>query len=125
MSQNTGTAQVSEWRELFDGLTKEYEGSEVTIEVLSEDFGDDYEAERLPLAYLEYDPKDDMFVVGVGGRDGRYPVILRHFVEHPKSIVLDTEYPDGLLVLEVIGGDDSRTLVSVYRSAATAGGERG
>ncbi len=46
---------------------KEREGQDVTIEVLSRDFGDELEARRLPLAYLAYDAKDD-----VGGHAARY-----------------------------------------------------
>ena len=68
----------------------------------------------MPFAYLEYDPKDDELNVGVGGRDGRYPVVLRHTVEHPRELRTDTVGPDVPLAVEVIGGDGSRTLVTLH-----------
>ena len=46
-------------------------GDEVTIELLDPEFGDAFEAERMPLAYIEYDEHADQASVGVGGRDGR------------------------------------------------------
>jgi hypothetical protein len=33
--------------------------------------------------------RDTSDVEAVGGRDGRYPVVLRHFVGHPQRIVAD------------------------------------
>jgi hypothetical protein len=84
----------SEWTTTLDSVTKAHQGEYVTIELLTEEFGDEYVAERMPFAYLEYDPKDDELNVGVGGRDGRYPVVLRHTVEHPRELRTDTVGPD-------------------------------
>ena len=56
----------------------EHQADDVTIEVVDPTFGPNQEAERLPLAYIEYDPKDDVVVVAVGGRTARYPVLLDH-----------------------------------------------
>jgi hypothetical protein len=42
-----------EWHELLDELTKVRAGDDVTIELLDADFGDEFEAERMPLAYIE------------------------------------------------------------------------
>jgi acetamidase/formamidase len=42
--------QKEDWHPLLDALTKVRAGDEVTIELLDADFGDEYEAERLPLA---------------------------------------------------------------------------
>ena len=81
------------WHEFFELVTKEHEASDVTIEVAGLDLGDQVEVEKLPLAYVEYDPKDDDFVVGVGGRDNRYPVVLDHIVSRPERIEVDTEIP--------------------------------
>jgi hypothetical protein len=43
-------------------------------------------AERLAFAYIDYDPKDDVVVIGVGGRTSRYPVVLRHLVYQPSTV---------------------------------------
>jgi hypothetical protein len=44
--------------------------------LLEAEFGDAFEAERMPLAYIEYDEHADEASVGVGGRDRRYRLCL-------------------------------------------------
>ncbi len=108
----------SQWQELLQGITKDRAGDDVTIEVLSRDFGDGLELERLPLGSLSYDPKDDVAIVTVGGRDGRLPAVLRHIVEHPQQIVAE-EVPAGrVLTLEIVGGDGDRTFVTLRPPSA-------
>ena len=55
-----------DWHRLLDELTKVRAGDDVTIELLDAEFGDDFEAERMPLAYIEYDEHADEASVGVG-----------------------------------------------------------
>ena len=56
-----------EWRNMLEMITKDFQGYDATIEILSPEDGDQPEAEHLPLAFVEYDPKDDAFIVGVVG----------------------------------------------------------
>jgi hypothetical protein len=102
-----------EWHKLLDELTLVRSGDDVTIELLDAEFGDEFEAERMPLAYVEYDEHADEASVGVGGRDGRYPVVLRHSIEHPTSILTDSKPPMPPLVVQIVGADGSETLVTV------------
>lgn len=102
-----------DWHRLLDELTKVRTGDDVTIELLDADFGDAFEAEQMPLAYIEYDEHADEASVGVGGRDGRYPVVLRHSIEHPISILTDSKPPRLPLVIQIVGADGSETLVTV------------
>lgn len=102
-----------EWHKLLDELTVVRTGDDVTIELLDADFGDEFEAERIPLAYIEYDEHDDEASVGVGGRDGRFPVVLRHAIQHPTSILTDSKPPMLPLVVQIVGADGSETLVTV------------
>jgi hypothetical protein len=102
-----------DWHQLLDELTKVRVGDDVTIELLDAEFGDAFEAERMPLAYIEYDEHADEASVAVGGRDGRYPVVLRHSIEHPTSILTDSKPPRLPLVIQIVGADGSETLVSV------------
>ena len=106
-----------EWRRFMDAMTRQYEGWEVTIEVLSDELGDLTQAERLPLAYLEYDDKDDIFSVAVGGRDGRYPVLLRHGIEHPRRILSDELSADVPRVFDVIDPESVQTIITLHRPA--------
>jgi Family of unknown function (DUF5335) len=102
-----------EWHRLLDELTKVRTGDDVTIELLDAEFGDEFEAERMPLAYIEYDEHADEASVGVGGRDGRYPVVLRHSIDHPTSILTDSKPPMLPLTVQIVGRDGSETLVTV------------
>jgi hypothetical protein len=102
-----------EWHGLLDELTTVRAGDDITIEVLDAEFGDALEAERMPLAYVEYDEHADEASVGVGGRNGRYPVVLRHSIEHPTSILTDSRPPMLPLVIQIVAADGSETLVTV------------
>ena len=108
-----------EWHKLLDELTKVRAGDEITIELLDAEFGDGFEAERMPLAYIEYDEHSDEASVAVGGRDGRYPVVLRHSIKHPTSILADSRPPMLPLVVQIVGADGSETLVSIIPRAET------
>lgn len=81
------------------------------------EFGDEFEAEQVPLAYIEYDEHADEASVAVGGRDGRYPVVLRHSIEHPTAILTDSKPPLLPLAVQFVGADGSETLVTVLPSA--------
>ena len=98
-------------------MTKDHEGDAVSIEVLDREFGDQFEAEQMPFAYLEYDDKDDAVNVGVGGKDSRYPVVLRHIIEHPKAILADPPAPNAARALDIVS-DDANTVVSLHRRPA-------
>ena len=102
-----------EWHALLDELTLARAGENVTIELLDAEFGDGFEVERLPLAYVEYDEHADEASVAVGGRDGRYPVVLRHTIEHPTSILTDSKPPSLPLAIQIVGADESQTLITV------------
>jgi hypothetical protein len=112
----------AEWRHFFDMLTKDYEGAEVVIEVLNHSFGSQIEAERMPLAYLEYDDRDDIFSAAVGGRDGRYPVVLRHGIAHPEKIYAASALPGTPWAFEIVEPDGTQTIVTLHpRIALTEG----
>jgi hypothetical protein len=114
MSQATEELPGKAWQDFLESLTKEREGEDVTIEVLTAEYGDQYTAEKLPFSYVEYDPKDDVVIVAVGGRDRRYPV-LRHMIEHPQKVLFTSSLPDAGVALEVTGADDAQTLITFHR----------
>ncbi|WP_344936761.1 DUF5335 family protein [Sphaerisporangium flaviroseum] len=114
MNQQRPELPREEWRQYFDTVTRNYEGADLTIEVLDKDFGDLVPAERIPLAYVEYDPKDDQFSVGVGGRDARYPVVMRHAIDHPQRILADTVQHGAIRAIDVFDAEGNQTIVTVY-----------
>ena len=100
------------WQKTFEVLTVEHEGDLSTIEVADLDLGDQFEAEKIPFSYIEYDPHDDAVSVGVGGLDGRYPVMLRHVVEHPQNIYIHTTDVESVTI-EVRSPDETVTLITL------------
>ncbi len=113
MTDVNGNLERSSWQAALDSLTKEHRGDAMTIEVTALDFGDQFEVEQLPLNYLEYDPHDDAASVGVGGLDGRFPVILRHAIEHPQSIYVEASAADPSTALEIVADDGTKTIVTL------------
>ena len=85
----------------------------MTIEVLDPEVGDNPMVERMPFDNVTYDHKDDVLVVAVGGKDQRYPVVLRHLIHHPRELVVDQD-PHGA-TLEVTDESETTTLVSLLR----------
>ena len=117
MQNRAMTLPRDRWQEQLDELTEQFAGGSVTIELLDQEFGDEEEVERLPLAYVAYDPKDDVVIVAVGGQSARYPVVLRHIVDDPQRIAVDPlgEGEDAPVGIDVAGGDGGRTIVTIHR----------
>jgi hypothetical protein len=105
--------QRTEWTKLTDRLTAEYQGYDVTIEVLDPEAGDNPLVERLPFETITYDHKDDVVEVTVGGRSDRYPVALRHIVQRPQEFVVDLN-PQGA-ALRITDDGGTTTLVNLVR----------
>ena len=112
MSPDRSEPQRREWRDFLELVTKEHEGDAVTIEVVDREYGDQFEAEEMPFAYLEYD-KDDAVIVGVGGKDSRYPVVLRHIIEHPKAVLADPPAPNAARAIDIVSDDGTDTVVTL------------
>jgi hypothetical protein len=117
---NTMTQQMEpgQWVEYFDVLAPSLEGLLVTIEVMSEQLGDQIDVERLPLQTIGYDHKDKVLEIAVGGRGVRYPVLLRHFIYNPQTISIaesGSERPSAILITDAGG---VRTLIRLFESPA-------
>jgi hypothetical protein len=108
----------SNWLEALEALSKEHEGAVVTIELPSTEFGDEYVAEQVPFAYIEYDSHDDAVNVGVGARDGRYPVVLRHAVAHPQRVGVATSIPGEESTVDDTAAEGVKTLITFYHLPA-------
>jgi hypothetical protein len=103
------------WQDALAAISNEHQGDDVTVEVMASDFGDQHEVEQLPFAYVEYDPHDDEASIGVGGIDGRYPVVLRHSILHPRTIAVGSPHDEEASTLEFVDPDDDVTLVTFRR----------
>lgn len=115
----TATVDRSEWAAVLDRVTKRHQGELVTIELLDPTYGDMHEAERLPFAYVAYDPRDDVVIVAVGGESSRYPVILRHIINHPTEVSTAEERAAGAAI-RVIDAEGTPTLVTFFPEPAAS-----
>ena len=116
MTHDSEEIPPSSWYDALQSLTKQHEGDDITIEVLALDLGDEYEAEKVPFAYIEYDRHDDAVNVAVGGRDGRYPVVLRHTILHPQRVSMSA--PGEESTVDVAAGDGDQTLITFHHRPA-------
>jgi len=117
MSITTQELAADRWVQYFDALAPSVEGLLVTIEVMSEQLGDQLDVERLPLQAIGYDHNDNVLEVAVGGRGTRYPVVLRHFISRPQTISIEESsrpYPSAILVTDASG---DRTLIRLFEPA--------
>ena len=102
------------WKPFLDDVTAQHGGADVTIEIADVDFGDQTEAVKLPLAYLEHDPGDSTVVVAVGGHDGRFPVALRHIVSDVRGLAVDTDDPILVRQVAISAAAGTKTIVTIH-----------
>jgi hypothetical protein len=104
----TPNRDSKQWAEMLDRLTDDHKGQSITIEVLDPTYGDNPEAERIPFNYANYDYKDDVIVVAVGGDSPRYPVVLRHMIWNPQELLVDEK------AFRAVDKDGTTTIVSFF-----------
>ena len=75
--------EKSEWKQFFDFLSKQVEGTRAEIEIASLTRGDQIEAEWLPVIGLVYDHKDDSVEIALEAskRD-----VVDHIIREPREI---------------------------------------
>lgn len=94
------------WRAFFDAFTKVLEGRRVEIEVAGLAFGDQIEAEWLPLNGLTYDSKEDTFYIYVEDPERD----LDHAIPHPREILVRTG-PHGIEDVVAVDHDKNEHIV--------------
>jgi hypothetical protein len=109
------------WRSYFDDLSKTMGAVEASLEVAGGELGDQVVAERMTLAGLTYDDRDDVVVIALdaGGAGGGE---LQHLVERPQRIFVATG-AGSELVVDIEDSDDRKTIVRLDRPPALSGGQ--
>jgi hypothetical protein len=120
MATTTQEIPREAWREYFDTLAKVLPTVEVTVEVIGRDLGDQFIGERVLLAGISYDDKDDVLVIGLD-TPGGLPEEVEHLVDHPQRIMV-TGLDDGSTVIEVEDPDGHQTLIRYHDVPALPGG---
>jgi hypothetical protein len=108
----------SSWSETLDRATEQHRGESTSVEVLGDDLGDQVLAEHMTLVSLAYDPKDNVVIVSLG-EDGATDPVLRHIIEDPQEVLVDSVPPELPLTAEIVGGDGSTTIVTVHSGNGT------
>jgi hypothetical protein len=92
------------WREILDSLTRVYEGSTASLEVLDPELGAQYEIEEQPFRGITYDAS------GIGidftTKDGAH---LWHRIPDPKQLEVE-EGDDGLVAAFLIQAERRNVL---------------
>ena len=103
------------WAEYLDAVSKELLNADVTIEIVSKSDPPVIEARHLALQAVGYDHRDDVFEVAAARGGPRLPSMLRHLVDHPKRIVVDSSTLLAPMTIAVDGGDGIRTVIRIKR----------
>lgn len=107
--------EQSRWSDYLAELTRQAEGYDVTVEVLSSDLGDQVEVSRARLSELAFDARDG-FAVAVSDPEG-HDELLRHVIAEPVRIEATDEpgVPGAVLVEDEAG---TKTLVRLEAPAS-------
>jgi hypothetical protein len=101
------------WSVYFDTLAKILPTVEATVEVVGRDLGDQFIGQRVLLAGISYDHKDDVIAIGLD-TPGGLPEEVEHIVSHPQRIMV-AGLEDGSTVIDV---DDTEGHQTIVRYAA-------
>jgi hypothetical protein len=102
----THSIERSAWQYILDSMSRIYEGSTATLEILTEDLGAQMEIERQPLRGMTYDTTG--IALYFMTRDGSHFV---HRIANPRRVMLE-ERGDGLVTaIEIDSGGESLVIL--------------
>jgi Family of unknown function (DUF5335) len=108
------------WSEYFDYASRELVNAPVSIEVVGAS-GSAVEAERLALQGLAYDHGKDVFEVAAARGGSRLPSVLRHAVDRPERVAVNSPMLLAPITIAVDGRDGLRTLIRIEREPEFTG----
>lgn len=92
-----------DWNTFLGALAEVIDGREAAVEVASAEYGDQRLTEGVPLLGLSYDEHGDRIEIAFEN--------LGHRIEHPLNLFVDEAMGGGLIGIEIIGADDTRTIL--------------
>jgi hypothetical protein len=100
--------EPSRWAEYLAELSRQADGYDTAIEILSPELGDQVEVTSAPLIEISFEPREGI-AVAIGDRAGHVEV-LRHTIARPRLLEATDEpgVPGALLIED---DDGTRTLV--------------
>ncbi len=112
---------IETWSEYFDAVNLEMPGAEVSIEIIPRPGRSVIEAGRLALQALTYDRTGDLIEVSLARGGPRVPSVLRHIVDRPARVEVDSPVLLAPMTLAVDGSDGVRTVIRIAREPESDG----
>ena len=113
MTPTTRDLASETWAEYFDALGRELLHAPTSIEVGDPSRPASVEAKHLALHALIYDRRDDVFEVAVVRGGPHLPSVVRHLVDHPARVAVDSDTMLAPMTIAVDGRDGTRTTIRI------------
>jgi Family of unknown function (DUF5335) len=108
------------WAEYFDSLSKELLHAPVSIEIEGSDVPM-VKASHLALLALCYDRRGDVFEVAAAAGGPHTPSVVRHLVDRPARVSVDSQTILAPRMIAVDGADNVRTIIRITSEGAISG----
>ena len=109
----TRTISPPQWRPVLDSLSRVYEGSSATLEILDPDLGAQLEIEDAPLRGVSVDASG--IQMDFQTQDGQH---LLHRIPHPKSIQIDENDDGQVVAIQFEADGDPRNVLRLHSPIA-------
>jgi len=109
------------WSEYLDAVSKELLNAPVSIEIIATPGPPVVEAAHMALQTLTYDHRDDVFEVAAARGAPHLPGVLRHMVDHPALIEVDSHTLLAPMTIAVEDQDGVRTVITIERDGEFTG----
>ena len=109
----TREIQQEQWSEYFDWLSKELLHAQVSISIVAPREPEKVQAGGLSLLALAYDGREDVFELAATRGGPHPPSTLRHMVNHPERVSVDSEVMLAPITIEVDARDGVRTVIKI------------
>jgi Family of unknown function (DUF5335) len=109
------------WDEYFDAVSRELLNAPVSIQIIAAGGPSRVEADRLALQNLTYDRRGDVFEVAAARGGPHLPCVLRHMVDHPQRVAVDSRVMLAPMTISVDGRDGRRTVITIARDPDITG----
>lgn len=121
MTTTTRDLASESWAEYFDALSRELLHAPTSIEVGDPSGPASVEATHLALHALTYDRRNDVFEVAVALERPHLRGVLRHLVDHPARVTVDSQTMLAPMTIAVDGRDGLRTMIRIEHDPNVGG----
>ncbi len=109
------------WCEYLDAVSKELSRAPVSIEICAPSCPPAVQAAHLTLKTITYDRRNDLLEIAAARGGPHLPSVLRHTVDHPARIEVDSDTLLAPMTIAVDGPDRVRTVITIEREPEFSG----